>query len=454
MATYAINVDSAERVAAGIKFARDHNIRLTVKNTGHDLLGRSAGKGALELWTHNMKNITFFNYTSPGYKGPAVKLGAGVQAFEAYAAASKKGLRIVGGSCPTVGPAGGFVQGGGHGPLGATYGLGADNALEFEVITTDGRHLTASPYQNSDLYWALAGGGAGNWAVVISLTTKAHVDGRVAGATLTFVNTNDTAFWTAISAWLSFQTVLDAIPNFSTLWGMSKDVFHLTYVTLPGGTGADVASALAPYLETLKSLNVTPVQYDTGDSPGFYEHFERWQTDVYTTNSSQGSRLIPRSTVTDPVKVSTLVSAMKVVLQDTTVTPFIAGISNNFQYARAGVKPGSNAVFPQWRDAIFTINMVAAFEADVSSAELKRIQVLINDWQKQFRSITPGAGSYMNEAIYDYEFWKEDYYGSTYDRLLQIKKKYDPDFILWAHAAVGSDAMTVASDGRLCRVRS
>ncbi|KAK8060548.1 fad binding domain protein [Apiospora saccharicola] len=116
LAPYAVDVDSAETAMAGIKFAREHNLRLTVKITGHDLLGRSSGRGALELWTHNLKSIRFSDYRSAGYTGPAATLGAGVQAFEAYEAAHRKGLRVVGGSCPTVGLAAGFVQGGGHGP--------------------------------------------------------------------------------------------------------------------------------------------------------------------------------------------------------------------------------------------------------------------------------------------------------------------------------------------------
>jgi hypothetical protein len=63
---------------------------------------------------HNLKSITFSNYTSDAYTGPAVKMGAGVQAFEAYAAADTVGLNVVGGQCPTVGIAGGYTQGGGH----------------------------------------------------------------------------------------------------------------------------------------------------------------------------------------------------------------------------------------------------------------------------------------------------------------------------------------------------
>lgn len=63
---------------------------------------------------HNLKSMSFGNYTSKAYSGPSVKMGAGVQAFEAYAAADKVGLNVVGGQCPTVGITGGYSQGGGH----------------------------------------------------------------------------------------------------------------------------------------------------------------------------------------------------------------------------------------------------------------------------------------------------------------------------------------------------
>jgi hypothetical protein len=63
---------------------------------------------------HNLKSISFENYTSTAYSGPAAKMGAGVQAFEAYTAADKAGLNVMGGQCPTVGISGGYSQGGGH----------------------------------------------------------------------------------------------------------------------------------------------------------------------------------------------------------------------------------------------------------------------------------------------------------------------------------------------------
>jgi hypothetical protein len=95
MSSYAINVTDAATVAAGVNFAREHNVRLVVKNTGHDFLGRSAGKGALALWTHHLKGIEVLNYTSSGYTGPAMRLGAGMQVLEIYEAAAARGFRTV-----------------------------------------------------------------------------------------------------------------------------------------------------------------------------------------------------------------------------------------------------------------------------------------------------------------------------------------------------------------------
>jgi hypothetical protein len=63
---------------------------------------------------HNLKTIKRLDYTSKAYTGPALKMGAGVQAFEAYTAAHSYGLQVLGGQCLTVGIAGGYTQGGGH----------------------------------------------------------------------------------------------------------------------------------------------------------------------------------------------------------------------------------------------------------------------------------------------------------------------------------------------------
>ena len=93
-------------------------------------------------------------------------------------------MRVITGTCPTVGIAGGYTSGGGHGVFTSRYGMAADNVLEWEVVTAAGQHLVATPTDPStrDLYWALSGGGAGTFAVVISMTTRVYPDGPMAGA--------------------------------------------------------------------------------------------------------------------------------------------------------------------------------------------------------------------------------------------------------------------------------
>jgi hypothetical protein len=90
-------------------------------------MGKSAGAGSLGLWTHKLKSVQVIsNYNSTYYSGPAVKMGVGVVGMDALPVVSKAGLRIVSGSCPTVGLVGGFTQGGGHSSLTSAYGMGAD----------------------------------------------------------------------------------------------------------------------------------------------------------------------------------------------------------------------------------------------------------------------------------------------------------------------------------------
>lgn len=97
--SYAVKVTSAAQVQLVINFARNANLRLVIKNTGHCYLGKSNGAGALSLWMHNLKEINFIpDYSAEGieYKGPALKLGAGVQVREAYEAADRNNVTVLG----------------------------------------------------------------------------------------------------------------------------------------------------------------------------------------------------------------------------------------------------------------------------------------------------------------------------------------------------------------------
>lgn len=132
--------ESTVHVQQAVRFARTHNLRLIIRNTGHDTSGRSSGADALQIFTQNLDDIVYtrdFRATgSNASLGPAVTFGAGVTFEQLYTRGAVDGFMVTGGDCVSVGAAGGFIQGGGVPPfLGHTWGLGVDNALEFEIVT-------------------------------------------------------------------------------------------------------------------------------------------------------------------------------------------------------------------------------------------------------------------------------------------------------------------------------
>lgn len=465
VASYAINVTDAASAIAGIEFAQHKNIRLSIKNTGHDYLGRSSGKGSLVLWTHHLRGMSILtNYTSSEYSGPAVKIGAGVQSHELAEMAGKHGMRVAVGLCPSVGLAGGFSQNGGYGQLASLYGLTADNVLEYEVITTDGRHLIVSPSStaHADLYWALSGGGSGNYAVVLSQVLKAHPDGQVAGVTFTLAanNADPTAYWSAIHTWYELSPRFNLVTGFSASWTFTSELFRLTAATLPGGTAADVDAILQDFYQVVQKLNMTLLAKSTIVKPSFVELYNTLvppsTADAsFPANNTIGSRLVPAAVVRD--NLTELLDVYRRILQDETVpggVTVVGGTSNNVSHVNVGVGPGSNAVLPAWRDALLSSSAAVSFPDNTTVQDLQIIQAKVNTWQDWVKMLTPGSGSYINEATYDNPDWKSDYYGNNYERLLQVKKKYDGSFTLWQHTSVGADVYWQEdAEGRLCRVQ-
>jgi hypothetical protein len=97
---YSVNVSSVAHIQLGLNFARNNNLRLVIKNTGHDYIGKSSGAGALNIWTHNLKEIQFFpDYKGKGWKGPVFKAGAGVQGFEILEKARDYNVTVLSGTC-------------------------------------------------------------------------------------------------------------------------------------------------------------------------------------------------------------------------------------------------------------------------------------------------------------------------------------------------------------------
>lgn len=140
---YSVVVESPEHIQQAVQFAQDNNLRLAIRNTGHDFLGRSSAPDSLQIFTHRLKDITIVDDFVPEggdeSEGPAVTIGAGVQLNQLYETLNGSDVVVVAGFANTVGAAGGYIQGGGHSPLGTWAGMAADNALEFDVVTADVR---------------------------------------------------------------------------------------------------------------------------------------------------------------------------------------------------------------------------------------------------------------------------------------------------------------------------
>ena len=331
--------------------------------------------------------------------------------------------------------------------------MGADQVLEWEVVTATGKHLIATPSQNTDLYWALSGGGPGTYGVVISLTIRAHQDGVVGGASLSFTSngTSKHTYWKAIAAWQSqLPAIVDA--GATAIYIITPAAFQIVPLTAPGKPAAEVRVMLVPLITILTQLNITYVSNITSDAT-YLDHYKNYLGPIpygsYATAQLLGGRLVPRSVVEK--NNDGLTSVMRNTVENSTF--YIAATALGVKSHPSGTRPiAPNAVLPAWRDAILTVLVPSPWDfTQPRSVEKSRENQLTNSLIPQLTAVTPNSGTYMNEADFHLATWKQNFYGSNYDRLRAIKAQYDPADVFYAPTAVESDAWEVAADGRLCR---
>ncbi len=153
-------------VISSIHFAREHKLPVAVRGGGHNGAGLGTCDDGLVIDLSLMKDIKVDAHAS------MVKVAGGCTQGELDQACHVHGLAVPAGVISTTGIAG-LTLGGGHGYLSCKYGLTIDNLLSAEVVLADGSVVTANEEENTDLFWALRGGG-GNFGVVVSFTFKAH----------------------------------------------------------------------------------------------------------------------------------------------------------------------------------------------------------------------------------------------------------------------------------------
>ncbi|KAM0541150.1 hypothetical protein ACHAPJ_013368 [Fusarium lateritium] len=444
---YTVDARSSKDVAAALKFAQQKNIRLVIRNTGHDYLGRSTGAGALAVWTHHLKGTKVINWKDAHYQGKALKVGAGVQGYEALAAAHAAGLVVVTGECPSVGLAGGYTQGGGHSALSTNFGLAADNTLEFEVVTAQGKLIKANRRQNSDMYWALSGSGSGNYGIVVSATVKAHPEAKVSGAKFLITPPKDKPelVYDAIDAFhIALPKIVDS--GVMVIYFFSDSFLQVPALTAYNKTEADVKKILKPLADSLAALGIA-FRLNFTEYSSYYEHYDHYWGPLPAGNIQVGTqlfggRLLPRDKLKDFSPTARKLAEMGVTYIGVGLNVSNFGLNN------------ANSVLPQWRDSIVQVSLTLPWDNEASWEKMLATQKNITEEvQPVIEAATPSAGAYVNEADFQQKNWKETFYGVNYKKLLKIKKKYDPQGLFYATVAVGSEAWTVGNDGRMCKTK-
>ncbi len=159
----------AEQVAdviAGVNFARDNGLDLSIRGGAHSAPGFGTTDDGLVIDMTPMRTVR----VDPGSK--TAHAGAGATWGDFNHATHAFGLATTGGIISTTGITG-LTLGGGIGYLARGFGLSIDNLISADVVTADGKFVTASEHENEDLFWGLRGGG-GNFGVVTSLEYRLH----------------------------------------------------------------------------------------------------------------------------------------------------------------------------------------------------------------------------------------------------------------------------------------
>ncbi|GHH87862.1 hypothetical protein GCM10018793_65300 [Streptomyces sulfonofaciens] len=170
-------VSGPDDIRTALSYARARRVRVSIRNGGHSYAGWSSGDGRLVIDVSKMARIRA--------SGSEAVVGAGAKLIDVYRTLAAKGVTIPAGSCPTVGVSG-LTLGGGHGVVSRAYGLTCDNLTQATLITADGKQLTASRSENSELFWALRGAGNGNFGVVTELRFRTHAAPQGVAAYMTW----------------------------------------------------------------------------------------------------------------------------------------------------------------------------------------------------------------------------------------------------------------------------
>ena len=474
---YAVKARNAADVAAAISFARERHLRLVIKGGGHSYLGCSNAPDSLLIWTRAMNKVSLHDsFVGQGCEGrvapvPAVSAEAGAVWMDLYnTVTTAAGRYVQGGSCTTVGVAG-LVQSGGFSLHSKAFGTAAAGLLEAEVVTADGQVRVVNACTDSDLFWALKGGGGGTFGVVTRVTLRTHsLPQFFGGAWCTIKARSAAAFQSLIAHFVAFYD--EQLGN--AHWGGNIEIGPDNRLDIglatQGLDAAQTGAACRAFFEWVEGspgdFTVTqPFHTAAGDPQAMWDVDKNpfWTRDMRADaprhhawgKGDQGevgaflhgydSLWLPASLLRAEHRkqlADALFAASRYKLVRLHLSKGLAGAPPE---VRAAVL--QTATNPAVVDA-FTLVIIADSEApaypdmprpqlDVTAA--RRDAHAIDLAAAELRRIAPGSGSYVSESNYFNLDWQNEYWGNRYPRLQAIKKKYDPDGLFYVRHGVGSE---------------
>ncbi|MET3107248.1 FAD/FMN-containing dehydrogenase [Oxalobacteraceae bacterium GrIS 2.11] len=475
---YAIAAKTTADVVAGVNFARENNLRLVVKGTGHSYQGTSNAADSLLIWTRAMKQVTVHEQFVPaGAAGllapvPAVTAESGAVWIDLYhAVTSVAGRYVQGGGCTDVGVAG-LVQSGGFGSMSKRFGLACAGLLEAELVTADGRVLTVNAHSHPDLFWALKGGGGGSWGVVTKVTLRTYDLPEYFGAAWGKVKAkSDQAYHRLIAYFMDFYADHLGNPHWGEQVHFGPDNLMNLAMVCQGLDPAQARQDWQPFFDWIRaSENDYTVVDELGagawkargwwdiegnDSmipdlrPGSPQYYGWWKGD----QAQVGAYIHGYDSLWMPASLLKL-NQRRQLVDALFQSSRHKRMEMQFNKGLAGAPPEvlkaarDTATNPAVCEA-FALVIIAGGEkpayADqpdvgVDAASAQRDAQEIDLAMKALTKIVPNAGSYVSESNYFNSNWKQAFWGANYARLLGVKNKYDPDGLFFVHHGVGSDA--------------
>jgi FAD/FMN-containing dehydrogenase len=384
-------------VAAAIHYARENQLKLSIRSGGHSQSGMSTNNGGMVIDLSHFNTVEVIDAAQG-----RVRIGAGARWGDAAQALADHGLAISSGDTKTVG-VGGLTLGGGIGWLVRKYGLTIDSLEAAEIVTADGQTLHVSASEHPDLFWALRGGG-GNFGVVTSFDFRAQPVKTVVGGMISYDLADTESILTQWAAYM--RTAPEELNSTVVLFpGFGPQVpAQLMLLVCYGGDGDAANKAIQP----LRELG-TPTNEAIHTVP-YYQLLE-------DPMQPPGIKVVAENGFVKTLNKDVI--AAFAANYGKPGTPIIQIRSLGGAVAR--VAPNATAF--AHRDYETFVLAAALVPVDMPQEQAEQVR------QKAWLPLKPFAsGAYTNFLTDASETSVANAYPSaTYERLAKVKAKYDPD---------------------------